>query len=321
MSVALSVLFTGLCALISGGDGKPGEILLVDTKAVGEMRRLDLPGHAPTLVMPLNELANPESSRPDRVVAGTPGRTGRVEQLGIWDLWGSQVRVRAQGGTEAGVRFFRAADGETSWPRPPREPQDPEAWRDSRYVADMSALVGDGRIDPALTSDEGSEAGHLPRFVAARVRLDAGLVQGAIPSQATYRDELFEFRAGTSGRPVRQALTDTVQWTMNVEASAVVIELTSIESGDVKRLLLAPSAAPHQLYISNLPAEEAHLASGHGAMNEQQMSALHFGAYYALLQTEPQDKPLPQLWNPVEGGKGSGLQRPFFCPPAVFTRK
>ena len=47
MSVALSIAFTGLCALIGDGNGKPGEILLLDAKGVGEVHGITLPEHAP----------------------------------------------------------------------------------------------------------------------------------------------------------------------------------------------------------------------------------------------------------------------------------
>src|SRR5262245_5175061 len=153
MSVALSVVFTGLCALVGDGDGKPGEILLIDPRAVGEVQGIAVPEHAPTLALSMSGLANPDSSRPNRVVAGTPDRTGRVAQLGLWYLSGSEVRIRAQGGDASSLRFYRPAPGETSWPEPPRNAQDPSSWRDLRYVANLAGLVGDGRIDPALTGD------------------------------------------------------------------------------------------------------------------------------------------------------------------------
>src|SRR5439155_16286587 len=103
LSIALSIAFTGLCALIGDGDGKPGQILLLDAKGVGQVRGVALPAHAPTLVVSLNDLANPDSSSPTRVVAGTPNQTGRVDQLGLWDLTGSEVRIRAQGGEGSGL--------------------------------------------------------------------------------------------------------------------------------------------------------------------------------------------------------------------------
>jgi hypothetical protein len=121
MSIALSIAFTGLCALIGDGDGKPGEILLLDAKGVGEVGGITLPAHAPTLVVGLNDLANPDSSSPTRVVAGRPGQTGRVEQLGLWDLTGAEVRIRAQGGAGTGLQFFRPSKDETSWPEAPRD--------------------------------------------------------------------------------------------------------------------------------------------------------------------------------------------------------
>jgi hypothetical protein len=184
----------------------------------------------------------------------------------------------------------------------------------------MKALVGDGRIDPALTGSD-DPANHLPRSVAARIHLDAGLLQGAIPSQETYRDDLFEFRGDGSASNVRQALTDTIQWTMQTEAAAVVVEIIPVGGGPAKRLLLAPSATPHRLYVSNLPAENPSHSDTHEAMGDEAMNALHFGAYYSLLLNAPTDKPLPELWHPLSGRKGSGFARPIFCPPAVFSRQ
>src|SRR6185503_126514 len=95
MSTALSIAFTGLCAIIGNGDGKPAEILLLDTRGVGEVRGVALPRHAPTLVVDLRDLANPSSSAPDRVVTSAPGRASSGEQLGLWDLTGTEVRIHA----------------------------------------------------------------------------------------------------------------------------------------------------------------------------------------------------------------------------------
>src|SRR6184192_3875542 len=66
---------------------------------------------------------------------------------------------------------------------------------------------------------------------------------------------LFEFRSAGSQGITRQALTDTMQWTLQTEATAVVIDITPVGGGQAKHLLLAPSATPHRLFVSNLPAE------------------------------------------------------------------
>jgi hypothetical protein len=321
MSIAISIAFTGLCALIGGGEGRPAEILLVDAKGVGQIGGIMLPEHAPTLVVSLNDLANPDSSRPTRVIAGTPNHTGRVDQLGVWDLAGSEVRIRAQGLEGTGLQFFRPTKDETSWPEAPRNVHDPAAWRDLRFVPDMAALVGDGRIDPALMDESAAVHKTLPRSVAARIHLEAGLLEAAIPSQETYRDDVFEFRSGRSARTLRQAVTDTMQWTLTSEAAAVVIDITPVNGGPTKRLLLAPSATPHRLFVSNLPAEGPSHALADHAMSDEEMIAAHFGAYYALLLNEPGEKPLPELSRLVGERKGSGFGRPFICPPATFRRQ
>ncbi len=320
MSVSLSIVFTGLCALVGDGDGKPAEILLLDARGVGEVRGITLPEHAPTLVVSLNDLANPDSSAPTRVVAGRAGPNGRVDQLGIWDLTGTEVRIRVQGGQGQGLRFFQPTKDETSWPEPPRDANDPSSWRDLRFVAHMKALVGDDRIAPVFVGEGEAVPSGLPPPVAARIHLDAGILEGGIPSQATYRGDMFEFRSDGSVAPRRQALTDTVQWTLQAGAVAVVIDITPAGGGKSKRLLLAPSAEPHRLQVSNLPLENPSHTDAHQVMSDEEMVALHFGAYYRLLLNEPPDEPLPELWRPRGEEKGSGGLRPLFCPPAMFSR-
>jgi hypothetical protein len=319
MSTALSIAFTGLCAIIGGGDGKPGEILLLDARGVGEVGGVALPEHAPTLVMSLRDLANPATSAPTRVVTSAPGQTSQGDQLGLWDLTGTEVRIRTQGGVAAGLQYFRPPKDGTSWPVASRDVDDPASWRDLRFVPDMRALVGDGRIDPALTAPDGQIATALPKSVAARIHLDSGLLQGAMPSHQAHRGDVFEFKSNGSTRVPRQPLTDTIEWTLQSDAEAVVIEITPIAGGVAKRLLLAPSAAPHRLFVSNLPAENRALAGGHHAMSDEEMGALHFGAYYKLLMNEPSDKPLPELWH--DARRGVGMVDSTMCPPAMFTRQ
>ena len=323
MSVSLSVLFTGLCALVGDGDGKPGQVLLLDTQGIGQVQGVTLPAHAPTLVVSLNDLANPENSGPSRVVAGAPGAGGRVDQVGLWDLSKAEVRIRVPGGTGSGVRYFRPGRLDTSWPAPPGDPHDPAAWRDLRFVPNMTALVGDGRIDPSLIADAGEGPRALPRAVAARIHLDGGVLEAAIPSQQSYRDDVFQFKGAGAPSGVPQAMTDTMHWKLTTEASAIVIEVIPVDGGRPKQLLLAPSARPHRVFISNLPADnDAEHAEAHGhALTDEQMIALHFGAYYALLKTPPPDRPLPELWQPPRGVRGAGALRPKFCSAAIFSRQ
>ena len=89
MGIAVTVVFTGLCALVTGGDRAPGQVLLVDAKGLGEVGGVELPDHAPTLVVSLSSLANAETSRPDRVshrlarelvVGGSRGDRGRSDR-------------------------------------------------------------------------------------------------------------------------------------------------------------------------------------------------------------------------------------------------
>lgn len=317
MSTALSIAFTGLCAIVGNGNGKPAEILLLDAKGVGEVRGVVLPQHAPTLVVSLRDLANPSSSAPDRVVTSARGPTSSGDQVGLWDLTGTEVRIRAQGGSASGLQYFRpSTDGSSGRPGK-RDVNDPASWRDLRFVPDMKALVGDGRIDPALTATDGQISTALPRSVAARIHLDSGLLQGAIPSHA-YRGDVFQFKSNGSARVSRQALTDTVEWTLDADAGAVVIDIIPVAGGPTKRLLLAPSAAPHRLSISNLPAEIGSSAHADHAMSDDEMGALHFGAYYNLLMTQPLDKPLPEVWR---DRRGAGNADTALCPPAMFTRQ
>jgi hypothetical protein len=317
MGVALSIVFTGLCALVADGDRGPAQVLLVDARGVGEVGGVVLPDHAPTLVASLATLANAATSMPTRVIGAGQGR-GPADQLGVWDLTGSEVRIRVQGGERTGLELFRPPRGASSWPAPPRRGDDPDAWRDLRFVADMDTLAGDGRVDPTLVASDES-TGHLPRAVAARVHLDGGTIGGGIPSGEVHRADLFEFR-GRGGEPkLRQALTDTIRWSLETPAVAVVVEIVPSNGEPVRRLLLAPSASPHTLFVSNLPAQNTP-EHAHHALSDEQMGALHFGAYYKLLLNEPADRPLPIVVGPA-GRRGAGMLHTAFCPPALFRRR
>jgi hypothetical protein len=310
MSVALSIAFTGLCALVADGSGSPAQILLVDAKGIGEVGGMTLPTHAPTLVVSLRDLANADTSGPTRVVTSA---APELDQLGLWDLSASEVWIRVQGGGGPALRLFEPSGDETTWPAAPRNVNDPDAWRDPRFVADMAALSGDGRIDPVFV------APGLPAAVAARIHLDRGLLEGGMPSQELYRDDLFEFKTSGSKGSHRQALTDTIQWTLQTEGTFVVIEIAPVGGGLVKRLLLAPSATAHRISVSNLPLENSAHDEFH-AMSDEQLSALHFGVFYKLLLNNPSEWALPAVWTPAIRRNGTGLIRPAFCPPARFTR-
>ena len=110
-----------------------------------------------------------------------------------------------------------------------------------------------------------------------------------------------------------------MQWTLQAESDAIVIEILPVGGGETKRLLLAPSATPHRLYVSNLPSDNEVHDHANEAMGSVEMSALHFAAYYKLLLHEPADEPLPAPWHPRGEPRGTGLIRPIICPPAVFT--
>jgi hypothetical protein len=246
------------------------------------------------------------------------GSGAGIEQVAMWDLTGSEVRIRAQGVAGTGLREFEPASGETSWPDVPRNINDPAAWRDIRFVPAMTNLVGDGRVNPSLLGSFDSVATALPGPVAARVFLDSGLLQGDLPSHESFRDDLFEFRKAGSEPALGQALTDTVRWTLETGASAVVIDITPVSGGPTKRLLLAPSAVPHRLFISNLPSENP--SHAHAAMADGEMSALHFAAYYKLLMNDPAQKPLPEIRR-TDARRGTGFIREEVCFNARFTRE
>ncbi len=320
MGVAVTVVFTGLCALVTGNDRTPGQVILVDAKGVEMVDGVALPEHAPTLLVSLNSLANPATSSPTRVAMAWPdGVAGPANQVGLWDLTGSEVRVRVQSGDGAGIDLFRPSDGTSSWPEPPQDINDPTAWRDLRYVADMSSLTSDGRIDPRLIETSDSDAHTLPKAVAARIYLEEGRLEAGIPSQPRSAGAVFEFRDGTNAPRLRQAVTDTIRWSLGRDAVAVAIEIVPVAGGPVKRLVLKPSATQHTLFVSNLPAENG-TTHAHHVLSGEEMGALHFGAYYALLGRKPVERPLPRPWLAAQPRPNTGMSGGPFCPPARFER-
>jgi hypothetical protein len=274
-----------------------------------------LPEHAPTLAVSLRSLANAETSHPTRVIAGSPDRGAYAEQIGIWDLAGSEVRIRVASSEEPALQLFRPTDGSSSWPEPPVDRDDAASWRDLRFVADMKGLAGDGRIDPSLVGSE-DPASVLPRAVAARIHLDGGRIEAGIPSQEAYRGDVFEFSESGAIPRLRQAVTDTIRWSLESDAAAVVVEITPLAGGSTRRLVFAPSAGPHALFVSNLPAQNVH--ADHSAISSEEMGALHFGAYYELLRVKPKMRPLPRIAIGPEDRRATGIMGRPICPPAWF---
>jgi hypothetical protein len=317
MSVALSIVFTGLCALAEDGRG-PSQMLLVDAKGVVP----GMPAHTPTLVVDLRDLANPDTSAPTRVVLGPASAGGDATQLGIWDLAGAEVRVRVPGRSPSSPELYRPADGASSWPSPPRSPDDSRSWRDVRFVPRMSALAAESRIRPSLVASPDDTPAAFPRGVAGRVVIDGGRVEAGLPSDEAYRGAVFEFR-GARGEPrLRQAMTDTVHWNVASQDGPIVVEVIPVEGGSVKRLVFGPSATPGRVFVSNLPADNGAGHEGHApAVTDASVTALHFGAYYELLEAAPADRPIPVLARVAPRRKATGMTRPLICTPVLFDRR
>jgi hypothetical protein len=319
-SSELSIDISGMCGLVHDRARARTDVIFLDTSVLG----LRMPKHTAFLVANLRDVMNlTKDTRPTTVLA-TPSPSGSgVEQMGLWDLTDQQVSIRRPGGAEAagGLRLNRPEGPEAVPVGLPRDVNDPQEWRDLRYVAQMERICGTGRIADAIANQA-----EVPPVVAGRLRLAEGVLEGAIPSQEDYRGVVFKF-AGGHGRPaVSQPLTDTVSWKLSTESVAlgnyVTIDIVPLRGGTVREartLLIAQRGRPCRLSISNLPAENPSDANTHHAMSDQEMSALHFGAYYKLLLNEPVDKPLPELWHQRMGHKGAGLGRPSFCPPAMFS--
>jgi hypothetical protein len=192
-----------------------------------------------------------------------------------------------------------------------------DSWRDLRFVPSMQALTGDGRIDPVLVADVGAVPGPLPARIASRIHVDGGRIEAGIPSQAGFRQNFFEF--GTSSGPVRfrQALTDTLRWTLEGD-DTVVVEIIPVEGRRARRLVFAQAKEPHQIFISNLPAEDVP-DEAHHAVSDDEMAALHFGAYYALLENPPVERPLPRRVPITPVRRATGLGGSIMCPPGNFS--
>jgi hypothetical protein len=316
MSVSLSIVFTGLCAIATDGRG-PSQALLVDAAAVAP----GIPTHDPTLVVDLRDLANPDTSAPTRVVLGPAAAGGDAAQFGIWNLMDSEVRVRIPGHTPSSPELYRPGDDASSWPNPPRRVDDARAWRDIRFIPRMRVLAAGSWIRPSLLASPDDTPAVLPRGVAGRVVIDGGRVEGGLPSDRAYRGQVFEFR-GARGEPrLRQAMTDTVHWNVASQDGPITVEIIPLSGGPVRRLVFAPSASPHRLFVSNLPADNR---AGHGAhagvATDTALTALHFGAYYELLERPPADRPIPTLAR-VAATTRPGMARPLICSPVLFDQR
>jgi hypothetical protein len=319
-SYDLSIDITGMCGLVHDRAQNRMDVIFVDASVLG----LGIPKHTATLVANLRDVMNgPEDSKPTTVIAVPSVSGSGVEHLGLWDLTDQQVSIRRPGGAEAanGLRLNKPDGTDEVVLGVPRDVNDPQEWRDLRYVAQMDKICGAGRIADAIANQA-----DVPPVVAGRLRLAEGVLEAAIPSEEAYRGQVFKF-AGSRGRPaVSQPLTDTVCWKLSTESAAlgnyVTIDIVPLRGGtgrEARTLLISQRGRPCRLSISNGPVRRASDEKNHHAISDEQMGALHFGAYYKLLMNEPMDKPLPEVWR--DHRRGAGLSGSGLCPPAMFTRQ
>jgi hypothetical protein len=315
----MSIDIMGLNAVVDDRRTKRAEVLFMSPLTLG------MPKHTPFLIANLSDVSNAEDSKPT-IATVVPAAGGGVQQLGLWDLTDMQVVARVPGGDEmaGGVRVSAGRDAPL---RVPANPDDPEAWRDFRYVADLQRICGDGEIARGLSSFDsplGGGSAPVPAVVAGRMRLLGGVLEGAIPSWDEHRRVEYRFASG-QGRPaVSQPLTDTIRWSVAHDAVAggnyLALDLVPLRGDrrpETRALMLAQRGRICRLAISNLPTENPD-AQAHHEMSSDEMVALHFGAYYELLRVKPNERPLPRIAIGPDDRKATGAMGRPLCPPAWF---
>ena len=148
--------------------------------------------------------ANPESNKPDRVIAGAPGLNVHAwtsSAVGPHRHRSADPSARRTGGRPEIVPTFQRT------PPPGRQKRRStlrirrlahyDSCRTWRRWSGMAASI-------RLSSGPVIARTSLPRSVAARIRLDSGLLEAAIPSQS-YRGEGVRIRSGDRTRHPPQA--------------------------------------------------------------------------------------------------------------------
>ena len=69
--------------------------------------------------------------------------------------------------------------------------------------------------------------------------------------------------------------------------------------------------------MSNLPSQSG-LAAAHAGHDDDELAALHFGAYYDLLAGPPEARPIPRRVAAPVARKSTGLIGSTLCPPGRF---
>ena len=317
MSAALSIVFTGLCALAADGRG-PSQVLLVDAKGVVP----GMPAHAPTLVVDLRDLANPDTSAPTRVVLGPAlgrRRSDPGRHMGPDGSRGARPRTRARpvesGAVPACRRRLVVAEPAEGRRRP-------------AVVARRSLHPTDER--PRLGGSDPPVAPRAPRRHARRLPTRRG------------RPRRHRRRAGGGRTAKREGLPRTglrvPRRPRGAAAAAGHDRHRSLErrqSGRADRRRdhprggrvretprLRPSATPRRVFVSNLPADNGagHEEHAH-VVTDTSVMALHFGAYYELLEHAPADRPIPTLARVAPTRRATGMARPLICSPVLFDQR
>ena len=214
----------------------------------------------------------------------------------------------------------RRPDGASSWPEPPRDANDPEAWRDLRFVADMRALAGDGRIDPALV-----DATDWPtKLPSSRV----------LPRESISNGGRSRGRPSRARRPTATMCSSFGRWARAAASTgADRHDPLDLESDccrgrhrDRPAWPVDPSSAScwraaqrrTRVFVSNLPAENSPRAHSRRLERRADGGASLRRLLQAAAGTSRRTGPSAACGRRVPGA-ATGAWGPVICPPAFFT--
>jgi hypothetical protein len=292
----LSIILTGICAVVPTDSGKKAYVLMPNARAHGSHGGGGyIPGHVPFIQWPKDD---------SRIhIEDTSLKSFQC----LSDYFSAETYVLILAGADdldGYVVDVAAAEGSL-----PAEPFS----LDTLSMVDMAKIVPEPQIDPVLVADFDPD----PARIAVRMRLETGSVSA--PQTPHYRGES-TFKPRALKPTYHGKFLQEIEWKRkglndsNSLGHPMVYGLRRSLLGKAEPKLvitITSDGNPVTLLMGNAPLEDI-LETGVG---KKEIVDEHFALFYSLLDVPPADMPLPHLASAHDLQAHAGGSN---CPPTVI---
>jgi hypothetical protein len=302
MDFILRIFFSGMIAFVPSDDGKELTVVLVNTHAAHVLSDGTPMGDHQPLLLARAKTCVGDCDRRNASIAEflyaeiSSDRAADALEMaldggGAWRLRNAELSVAKPATSEGCLhpplmlrRNVRAVDSNG----PTAVPSNAVEREDFSWIADLSQVAPSiGSLNPAVLGTPPPEG-----LVVARLKLRSGKVftYSLVRIGGKVRPVHFRPVGSTGDAPYAQAVANWVAAEIRVPGDSVELIEQSYADGSIRKMRLTPDHGEVEVAVLNIPPFEVMPV---GEIPPMPQPGKHFEAYFSLLQTPPDVRPVP----------------------------